>query len=161
MGRSGSIARSRAATRRPARAQPPSRLARWGPGCAAAIVLLLGAGFLAGRLTAAGSQPADAGGGRQFLLLIRGSAPERQAADAQLFREYAAWGQRLANDGALIAAAELADEARWVRGVDDDDALSGFFLIRASDLGEAERIARSSPHVAYGGTVEIRPIARR
>ncbi|NIR46636.1 MAG: hypothetical protein GWN99_19710 [Gemmatimonadetes bacterium] len=131
---------------------------------AAAVFLLLGGGFLAGRLSSPGIGPVEDAGGHRFLLLIRGSAPERRASDEQLFAEYSDWGARLADDGALITAAELTNDARWVRGDESDesdDELGGFFLIRAPDFDAAERIARSSPHVAYGGAIEIRAVTRR
>jgi hypothetical protein len=36
--------------------------------------------------------------------------------------------------------------------------VSGFFLVEAVNLDAAEAIARTSPHLEYGGSIEIRPI---
>jgi hypothetical protein len=35
---------------------------------------------------------------------------------------------------------------------------TGFFLVRAGDLAEAERIARDCPHLRHGGEVALRPV---
>lgn len=63
------------------------------------------------------------------------------------------------------------DEYRtWARGLDvpvtgaklkaGDSPLSGYFMIRASSLAEAQRIASTCPHVRHGGTIEVREIDR-
>ena len=36
----------------------------------------------------------------------------------------------------------------------------GYFLIQAESYEEAVRVARQSPHIAYGGTIEVREIER-
>jgi hypothetical protein len=41
------------------------------------------------------------------------------------------------------------------------EAIGGYFLVQASDLNEALEIARACPGLAYGITVEVRPIAER
>lgn len=133
---------------------------------AAAAVLLLIAGAALGRLLpfpeatdSVGVMTPDA---RQFLLLIRGEEPERRAPEAQLVREYSEWAGELAAAGRLIAAEKLADDrGRWVRGSGASaDVISGFFLITAEDYDAAESIARASPHVGYGGIIEVRVVDR-
>jgi hypothetical protein len=36
--------------------------------------------------------------------------------------------------------------------------LAGYFVLEAEDLEEAERLAATCPHVAYGGAIEVRLI---
>jgi len=38
---------------------------------------------------------------------------------------------------------------------------TGYFVIEARDLEEAEAIAREHPHVRRGGVIEVRPIVER
>ena len=151
-----------------------SRRPRWAAGLkvAAGIVLLLG-GALLGRLTAASVTP-PGGGGRDlsaptqsYLLVIRGNEPNRRFPDTPLMPAYRAWESDLEREGILVAAEKLRDDGgRWVNDwapTDDGaDALAvrGFFLIRAESYEDAVRVARESPHIAYGGTIEVRQIER-
>ena len=68
----------------------------------------------------------------------------------------------------LIAADPLDDDgAVWRLGpdgtistVDPGNApiIAGFFLIRAGDVESALETARESPHLKYGGTIELRVV---
>ncbi len=134
---------------------------------AAAAVILLLAGAALGRLLPI-SRPDESTAvatpdARRFLLLIRGDEPERRAPEAQLVREYGEWAGQLGAAGRLIAAQKLEDDGgRWVRGSDESaDVVSGYFLISAADYDEADSIARASPHIGYGGTIEVRAVDRR
>jgi len=133
---------------------------------AAVVLLALGAGTALGRwaLPHRGGA-AEAGApieGAAFLLLIRGDEPGRRLPEAQLVREYGQWAAALRGERRLLAAEKLADDGgRWVRGADSATAVSGFFVIVAADYDDAVRIARASPHVAYGGTIEVRAVDQR
>lgn len=132
---------------------------------AAAVVLLI-AGAALGRIDAWNQHRANdapvASSGNPYLLLIRSDEPDRRAPEAQLVSEYGDWATELATRGALIGAEKLTGDAgRWVQGetaAGDTDIISGFFVISAANYDEAERAALASPHVAYGGTIEIRAI---
>ena len=80
--------------------------------------------------------------------------------------EYNAWARELAGQGYLVGGAELStsngvllhrDRPR-IESVPSSSigVLDGYFMIRASSLAEAERIAADCPHLAYGGTVSVR-----
>ncbi len=135
---------------------------------AAAMVGLLVTGAVLGRFTVGGG--ADGSGEPatpEFLLLIRGNEPNQLLPEAQLTQEYRAWAEELAGSGALVAAEKLIDdEGRWLdaaeRPADDlqSSVVGGFFLIRAAGYDEAVAIARLSPHIRYGGTIEVRAIDR-
>lgn len=138
---------------------------------AAAVVLLL-VGGLTGRALAPAVRPvpgdppstaalSSADDRPRFLLLLRGEEPDRRQPADVLVREYGEWAASLAEAGSLIAAAELeAGTARWVAPDVEPDpvstGISGFFLVAASSYDSAVAIARGSPHVAYGGVVEVR-----
>lgn len=81
-----------------------------------------------------------------------------------LVQEYRAWAASLANEGRLVGANKLTDEpGRWISAFAAVETrtgsdVSGYFLVSASGYEEAMEIARSSPHIKYGGTFEIRQI---
>jgi hypothetical protein len=84
-----------------------------------------------------------------------------------LTAEYRAWAGALANEGILVAAEKLKhDNGRWVSDLAPPEdnprtlALMGYFLIQAENYEEAVSVARESPHIAYGGTIEVREIER-
>jgi len=132
---------------------------------AALVVLAVGGGMALGRWGLPVPESAVATDtlrqGSTFLLLIRGDEPGRRLPEAQLVGEYRAWAATLRREGRLVSAEKLTDDpGRWLTGADSTTAVSGFFVIVAADYDEAERIARGSPHVAYGGTIEVRAVDR-
>jgi hypothetical protein len=108
----------------------------------------------------------------QFILLLQGpaaaaDAPAPSADEVRaLVAEYGQWAQRLRQAGTLVSAEKLSDEPFQVLSRDGArqpprgaaDELGGFFVIRAADADEAHRIARQSPHLKYGGTIQVRRI---
>jgi hypothetical protein len=101
----------------------------------------------------------------QFLLLLYDvytAAPPPSAAEmSSLIAEYSAWGRGLRATGHLVSAEKLSDDpSQWYGStpVQSDARVGGFFLIRARDLAEAQRIAAGCPHVRHGGRVELRAI---
>jgi len=144
------------------------RSTRWATGLrvAAALALLLGGG-LVGRLTVEPPAVVLPPGppSQAYLLVIRGDEPNRRFPERRLEGEYRDWAVDLAGEGKLIAAQRLRDDGgRWVRDLappDEDPAtlaLRGYFLIYADSYDEAVRLARESPHIAYGGTIEVRAL---
>jgi hypothetical protein len=125
----------------------------WLRAAAYAGVLLLGA--VVGRLTAPATGPVAEGEG--YLLLLRSpeNAPD---ASSEVVSEYSSWARRLLSEGRLLAAEKLADDAAWLPARNDAQVVSGFVLVKASGMAEAEAIARGGPHLSRGGTIELRRI---
>ena len=85
---------------------------------------------------------------------------------------YRAWSESLQDSGHYVASDKLTDgEGRvlrkpgggTVRVVDGPyaetkEVIGGYYSVRAASYDEAVEIARDSPHLDYGGTVEIREI---
>jgi hypothetical protein len=110
-----------------------------------------------------------------YLLIFRESTPERyQAMSADERREaldhWNAWCDRLSAAGVLQSGNALFEEGRIISGASGGRAIDGpfaeakeliggYFLITAASLDEATEIARQSPNLPYGMTVEVRPIA--
>jgi hypothetical protein len=111
-----------------------------------------------------------------YMLIFRESTPERYAAMSaderrERLRDWNAWCDRLAAQGTLLSGHPLEDAGRVVsagraKGTMDGpfaeakELIGGFFIIRAESFDEAEAIARQSPNLQYGMTVEIRPVAQ-
>ncbi|MGH7469923.1 MAG: YciI family protein [Longimicrobiales bacterium] len=135
----------------------------------AALLASLLMGGVAGYAVQPRAQPALPSDG-MFLLLLHEAPPSgpRPYTAEQLnaiIGEYRDWANTLRSDGRLISAEKLRDDAgRWLAPegatapVVSADVVSGYFVIRARDYEEALTLARHSPHLKYGGTIEVRAI---
>ena len=145
----------------------PRSLRPWLVAAGIAAALLLAVLFLRRPETVT---PAGTDGQPQFMLLIaedlRYTPPADSAEANARVAEYTEWAGRLAGGGHLVSAGELAYSGTDVRtegkspSVIDSraGAVSGYFLVRAESLAEAENLAGESPHLKYGGTVVVRAI---
>lgn len=157
----------------PARARRGRRSRLAWAGLAAAACL---AAFWIGlRLGGDGASPAVAGE-RYLLLLYEGpgfrapSTPEERAA---VVAAYARWAAGLRERGIEVRGEELApgDEAERLAARAGEvvatagapagaaGTLAGFYVLAAPDRDAAVAIARTTPHLARGGTVVVRRIA--
>jgi hypothetical protein len=109
------------------------------------------------------------------MLIFRESTPDRynaMSADErrERLRDWNAWCDRLAGQGTLLSGNPLHDAGRVVasgreRGAVDGpfteakELVGGYFIVNAGSIDEAEAIARQSPNLAYGQTVEVREVA--
>lgn len=146
--------RLRGGRSRPSVTPPWLRAAVW-------AALLLGAGWI-GRATApaADASPSTAPGPEWLLLLHEDPVPTSPT--PEVIAEYGAWASELASDGRLVLAEKLAgDPGMWLPGRPPQSRVTGFFIVRAGDEAEAAAVARSGPHLSYGGTVEVRRIDPR
>lgn len=148
----------------------PSRRSRrvleWGLAAAAAVALFVGGYFTGqeGRGTPAPELP-------RFLLLLyegpeyRNTPPGREE---ERVREYGEWAAERGALGQLESGEKLRDGGGLRIETDGsvspvplstgETRLTGFFMIRAPDDRSALEIARTCPHVRYGGSVIIREI---
>ena len=136
---------------------------------AAAAILLFVAGFAAGQLRRDGPAMLD-GVGRYALFLYEDATFDKSRPGTELVTEYSAWAAALRERGRLetgeqLAAAEILLEGQagtivvGERGpAAEAAALTGLFVIRAASESEALSIARTCPHLKYGGTIAVRAI---
>ncbi|HUF35164.1 MAG TPA: YciI family protein [Gemmatimonadales bacterium] len=156
---------ARGLLRRPPRRRP--RPVELGLALAASVLLFLG-GLAVGRRE---GSPPPAPAGTQFALLLYEGPEYRHAAsgeEAERVREYGEWAGLRAERGELVAGEKLREEPDLVIGADATvttaprpagaPRLAGFFIVRAADRAAALEIARSCPHVRYGGSIVIREI---
>ncbi len=138
---------------------------------AASVAFLLIGGAAGYRMAQPGAEPAVPGeiaASAEFLLLMRGDLPAASEIPMdRLVTEYSAWGAELGAAGRLVAAEKLVDDpGRWLQSADVTDGttaprgsdIGGYFVIRATTYDQAQEIALSSPHIRYGGTIELRQI---
>ena len=130
--------------------------------------LLLGYGAASWRNAPRASGLPAAVATQQYLLLLYDTQSFglelTPAQIASTVAEYSAWASGLGAQGKLVSAEKLADTpSEWFGGpvvASQGERIGGFFLIRASDITEARRIAADCPHVKHGGRVELRAIQK-
>ena len=151
---------------------------------AAAAVVFIGGFVLGGRraetappsLQPAAAQEEEAAAGKnEYMLLMFSRASDARAEDEMpaekmqaIIGEYRQWAMDREKEGRLVSAEKLASATRIMTesggdiaiasSSDSERVLGGYFLITAHSLEEAIDIARTHPHLKYGGEVEVRPI---
>jgi hypothetical protein len=142
---------------------------RLGGTLALAASVLLVAGGLA--LAPFGPPDTAADPRPRFVLLLYEGPDYRQPSPGRMderVREYVAWAAAERADGAVEGGEKLRDgddvsirpdgSAGVVPPRPGEGRLAGYFLIRAADRQSALEIARSCPHVRYGGSIVLREI---
>lgn len=126
----------------------------------AAAATFAAIGFGAGSWRARASAPGATG--PLFVLLLTdeagaGTAPA--SAMGARVEEYRSWAIRLRQQGRLVGAEKLKDAAEVLGpAAADGTRISGYFVIRAASRQEALDLARSHPHLRYGGAIALREI---
>ena len=133
-----------------------------------ARVGLVAAGFLLGVLVRGGprsARPADVDGkpGRYALLLYGVPPEDTGAVHAARAKEYGAWASAMANGTRWVGGHELAEVVATLGDADTaPDAriqVAGFFIIEATSRDRAIDVARTCPHLKYGGRVVVMAVA--
>ncbi|HSA57309.1 MAG TPA: hypothetical protein VLE53_16475 [Gemmatimonadaceae bacterium] len=139
----------------------PMRAPWWRPLRAAAVLLAAVAlGFFSGRASraSAGTLP------RYLLLLYEDSTYRDDRPVREIVGEYARWADSLRQHGALELGEKLVEGGVMLRGGGATESASGaalptgLFVIRAIGDAAARAIAATSPHLRYGGHIELRAI---
>lgn len=122
---------------------------------AAAALLLFAAGWMAG----AGNGP-DAPSPPRYMLLLFGETSTPADLGARV-AEYGAWARASRDRGTEMTGERLEAAAVAVGGPSPAglDALGGYFIVEAPSMDAARALAEGHPHVRYGGTIVIRPLA--
>jgi hypothetical protein len=159
----------------------PSLPAGWA--LAATVLVALAVGWGAGRYLGFPSErlepstrPAVAAAAEPRFVLFLWEGESYRPADAAHLADrvarYGRWAADLRARGRTASGEKLADEVRLLRpGESSTQAsaseatgrsplgeLGGYFLIEAASLEEAEQVAATCPHLAFGGAIEVRRI---
>ncbi len=128
----------------------------------AASIALLIVGAAAGRLLVPQSTPTTAAPSlaRYMLLLAGDETPTTD--NASRAAEYGAWARELSMKGVPVDGEELTGAATLIstRGAALSDLanVGGFFIIEAENDAAAAALAKTCPHVKYGGSVVVRKV---
>jgi hypothetical protein len=109
-----------------------------------------------------------------YLLLFRGTDWHRNVSPEDLqntMTTWMAWFNRLIAEGRCKGGQSLAPDSKVVSGkmknvvdgpyAEAKESVAGYFLLYVSDMEEAAEIAKECPGLAYGMTVEVRPLLAR
>ena len=108
-----------------------------------------------------------------YLLLFRGTNWHRDLSPEEIqtvMNQWKGWFDRLTEQGKAKAGQPLMNEGKIVSGkngrvvadgpfAESKEAIGGYFLLQVNSLDEAVAIAKDCPGLAYGATVEVRPVA--
>jgi len=112
----------------------------------------------------------------KFMLLLHDSPSQaRRIAPgdmAKVLGEYRAWSEKLRAAGQYDDGNKLADDAGRIMRPGKDGGISvtdgpfaetkellgGYYIVVAPDYDAAVEIARGSPHLKYGGRIEVRRV---
>ena len=107
------------------------------------------------------------------MLLFRGTVWDKGLSPEQLQKvvsDWAAWFERLTQQGKAISGHPLQNEGKIVSGkqgrtvsdgpfAESKEAIGGYFYLQVADMNEAVKIAQECPGLPYGAIVEVRPVA--
>ena len=98
---------------------------------------------------------------KKFILFFRGGRPSPEKRDENM-KEWNAWMANLFKAGVVDSGLPLTDEAVSVSEAgarkfhEGSHDVSGYLIINVSSAEEAVEIAKSAPHIAFGGSTEVR-----
>jgi len=109
-----------------------------------------------------------------YLLLFRGVDWHSRVSPEEIqttMTAWMAWFNRLVEQGRCKGGQSLGSEGKVVAGkagkvsdgpfAESKETVAGYFLVSVDDIDEALAIARECPALAYGMTVEVRPLLAR
>jgi hypothetical protein len=125
----------------------------------AALVAVVAIAFVAGRFQSSTARPA----GPEFLILLYEDSSYRDDRPVrEIVAEYGGWADSLRRTESLVVGEKLStDRVQVATTVGSGGVMqhpTGLFIVRAASLEAATGIARSSPHLKYGGTVLVHRI---
>ena len=110
----------------------------------------------------------------QFMMLLHNEpAPEGAYSPEEIqavVQKYQKWSETMGAAGKLAGGNKLANDAgKVLRGTDNvsvvdgpfaetKEVIGGYFILEAEDYAEAAQLSTSCPHLAFGGTIDLRQI---
>ena len=140
-------------------------LKRWGWRIAASFVLLYSLGFVTHILLQKSSDVTEYS---YMLVLHEDDQFQTDASPQQMFSEYAQWMKKVNDSGINIEGQELALPSSLLQsernGMKVNQSISsrvtGYFLMDTDSYEKAIQIASQSPHLKYGGKIEVKEIVK-
>lgn len=110
----------------------------------------------------------------QFMMLLHSEpSPDGAYTPAEIqsvVQKYQEWSEKMGAAGKLAGGNKLANNpGKVLRGTDSvsvvdgpfaetKEIIGGYFVLEAKDYDEAAELSKSCPHLAFGGTIELRQI---
>uniref|UniRef100_UPI00404AE318 YciI family protein n=1 Tax=Fulvivirga sp. TaxID=1931237 RepID=UPI00404AE318 len=95
-----------------------------------------------------------------YMLVLYEDANFKPGPPEEMFDEYSHWMQGIYQNGMAIDGQEMKPASLLLDGADIRNnatkTVGGYFVLSASSQEEAVKIAQSSPHLKYGGTIEVK-----
>jgi len=99
-----------------------------------------------------------------YMLILHEDNQFKPGNPNEMFQEYAAWMQNTFKKGVNITGHELKNETIFINSKKEekheDESLqnktTGYFVLEAKSLETVLEIAKSNPHIKYGGSIEIK-----
>ena len=98
--------------------------------------------------------------GYNYMLVLYEDSNFKPGPPEEMFDEYSHWMQSIYQSGMAIDGQEMKRPSLFLEGAEVKNEASkrvgGYFVLSANSEQEAIRIAQSSPHLKYGGTIEVK-----
>ncbi|MEQ8242030.1 hypothetical protein [Fulvivirga sp.] len=95
-----------------------------------------------------------------YMLVLYEDANFKPGPPEEMFDEYSHWMQSIYQNGMAIDGQEMKTSSLLLEGKEVSNAaaktVGGYFVLYASSQEEAVKVAQSSPHLKYGGTIEVK-----
>jgi hypothetical protein len=107
-----------------------------------------------------------------MLIFINGEGSKNFSPDEmqQNMQQWFSWITELKNKGIYVSGEALIPAGKTVKGAEpvvtdvpfaeSKEVVGGYFILKAADIDEAAELAKSSPDLPYGGSVEVREVMK-
>lgn len=110
---------------------------------------------------------------KDFMLLFRGATQQYEFSPEEMqghMQKWLDWVDQLKSKNVYTSGEPLLPEGKTVTGkkalvtdgpfAESKEIIGGFFLIKAASIEEATEIAKDSPDLPLGGSVEVREVMK-
>ncbi|UII32035.1 hypothetical protein LVD17_27505 [Fulvivirga ulvae] len=125
----------------------------------AASITLLAAGIIIGKII---YSPMETQSQFNYMLVLYEDNRFTPSDPEEMFMEYSKWMTGIQEQGVTIDGQEMKPSSLFLEPdgsqvtTDSKRRVGGYFVINAGSLDQAMKIARDSPHLKYGGSIEVK-----
>ena len=108
----------------------------------------------------------------KFMLIFHGGQANGQSPEVMQAQmgKWMAWIEKLNKEGKFVSGEPLLPGGKTVSGTqktvtdgpytEGKEVVGGYFIVNANDFDEAVEIAKDCPDYEYGGSVQVRQVAK-
>lgn len=125
----------------------------------AASIALLAAGIIIGKIT---YSPMETTSQFNYMLVLYEDSRFTPSDPEEMFTEYSKWMTGIQEQGVTIDGQEMKPTSLFLEPdgsqvtTENERRVGGYFVINAISLDQAIKIAKNSPHLKYGGSIEVK-----